>query len=476
MTTQIFKPYIAGKWLDMENRDIQPIRSPASGKIRAEYAAANTEDAERAAQAAQSAFDHWRQMPALQRAQRLREIATKTRENQELLARQITLEQGKPLAEARLEISGVAEMFDYFSGIADALEPQTDQSSDGKRRIVEQVPVGPVIIITTWNFPVETAAVHLAPALAAGCTTVVLANNHTPTSVAMLVELIGQCDLPDGAVNLVMGDSVLLSQALIKHPGTRHLSYTGSVSVGRLLASQCGEQVMRATLELGGNAPAIILPGTDIEKTVDELIGKRFWNAGQVCTAPNRIFVHRSFHDAFADLAGRYARGLVLGDGCDSATTMGPLANAERVQAMQKIAANALSTGARAILNEPASQIDGHFYAPRVFSHVPDHAIGMSEEVFGPIACIAPFDDIDDIVERANNCPLGLSGYVYGPDPDEAVSIARRLQVGSVGVNQPTTAFVDTPFGGLKSSGLGAVGGATAINEYLFPQLIAQPR
>jgi succinate-semialdehyde dehydrogenase/glutarate-semialdehyde dehydrogenase len=469
----MFTPIIDSTKLEPANREKFAILNPATGSAFAEFLGATKGDADLAAEASRRAFAEWSSTPPAARARVLDDIAERVGKRREELAEQITLEQGKPLEEARLEMTGVVKMFEHFAEMADTVDFSYDRPGQGAERRIDMIPVGPVIVITTWNFPVETAAVHLAPALAAGCTAVVLANHDTPSSVAMLIEIINQSNLPRGTVNLVMGRSAELSEALIRHPAMRHLSYTGSVSVGRVLAAQCGAEIMRCTLELGGNAPAIVLPGSDVETVARDLISKRFWNAGQVCTAPNRIYVNREQHDAFAQAAGNYARNLEVGDGSARETTMGPLANSERVQSMERIAADALSNGAAAILNAPSPHNEGFFSPPRVFANVPDNALGMKEEIFGPIACITPYDDLDDVITRSNTCDLGLSGYVYGPDQQEAEAVAARLQVGTVAVNQLTTAYIDVPFGGIKASGLGCVGGEAAVSEYLFPRLTA---
>lgn len=469
----MFRPIINNTKTPAEEREVRPLINPAVGQSFGSFACANEEDADNAADAAGRAFEVWSQVSPKERALVLDDIASRVKGASDKLAAQITLEQGKPLDEARLEMSGVVGMFEHFAEMSDTMAFSYDRPGQGARRTIEMVPVGPVVVITTWNFPVETAAVHIAPALAAGCTVVVLANNDTPSSVAMLVEIINESDLPAGAVNLVMGSSSKLSARLIKHPAMRHLSYTGSVNVGRVLASQCGSEIMRCTLELGGNAPAIVLPGSDVAEVAKALISKRFWNAGQVCTAPNRIYVNREQHDAFAEAAGAYARNLVLGDGAEAGTTMGPLANAERVEAMDRIASDALAKGATAILNEPTPQNGGFYSPPRVFANVPDDALGMKEEIFGPIACIAPYDDLEEVIAKSNDCELGLSSYVFGPNQTEAEAVAARLQTGTVAVNQLTTAYIDVPFGGVKVSGLGCVGGEAAVQEYLFPRLTA---
>lgn len=466
-------PLINGTWLTAAGREVRDNLSPATGTPVGTIICATSEDAVQAAEAAARAFPAWSSRTPGQRARFLGAIAQSVQDAREELSRLITTEQGKPLSEARMEIDGVIEMFEHFASVAETMPFRYERPDKGTNRTIDMIPAGPVIIITTWNFPVETAAVHLAPALAAGCTAVVIANNSTPASVARLIEIMHESGLPEGAVNLLMGASAMLSETLIQHPATRHLSYTGSVRVGRQLAAQCGAAIMRCTLELGGNAPAIVLPGSDVQAAANALISKRFWNAGQVCTAPNRIYVNRAQHDAFAKAAGNYARNLVSGDGLDSATTMGPLATTERVTAMQRITDDAIARGATPVLNPDAPQGGGNRVAPKVFANVPRDALGLREEIFGPIACITPYDDLEAVIAEANDCELALSGYVYGPDQAEAEAVAARLQVGSVAVNQLTTAYIDVPFGGIKQSGLGCVGGEAAVQEYLFPRLTA---
>lgn len=471
--SQTFPIFIDNQWIGPEARRSRPILSPADGTVIADIVCATLDDADLAAAAAKRAFAEWAATPPRERGAVLGELARLVEASIEPIARQITHEQGKPLAEARAELEGVAAMFEHFAGVAESFRFHYLMNERSVTRSVDMIPIGPVLIITTWNFPVETAVVHLAPALAAGCTAVILANHDTPSSVVMLMELIEKSPLPKGAVNLIVGESAKLCTNLIRNRDISHVSYTGSVSVGRTIASECGGQIKRCTLELGGNAPAIVLPGTDVTWAAADLAQKRFWNAGQVCTAPNRIYVHRSLHDPFADEMARIAADLVVGDGMADGTQIGPLANRHRLETMKRIADDALQKGATARHQVAAPENDGNFFPPTVFSDVPDNALGMRDEIFGPIACIAPYDDLETAIDKANDCDLGLSGYVYGPDATEAANVADRLEVGSVAVNQLVTAFIDTPFGGIKSSGLGFVGGETAITEYLFPRLTA---
>ena len=434
---------------------------------------ATPEDADAAADAAARAFPVWAGRSGVERGAVLGDTARRIRLARDDIAPLITAEMGKPIAEARSELDGVAATFEFFGQAAAELPQPEERLSDGLRRMVSDRPVGPVLVLNTWNFPVETVATPLAPALAAGCTAVVLANPVAPSSVVALFRLLAECDLPRGAVNLLAGSGPSLSKQLIADKNICHVAYTGSVSVGRTLAAQAGQAIKRATLELGGNAPAIILPGAEVEATARALAGKRYWNAGQVCTAPNRIYVHESIYEAVVEAVTAYCGSLKTGPGDDPSTTMGPLATTTRRDAMRQILEDARTRRTRIAFSGEMPDGPGNFFPPTVLADMPEEALGMTEEIFGPIACLSAYRDVDSAVERANACDLGLSAYVFGPDRDEAERVARRLKAGSVGVNQMVTAFVDTPFGGVKDSGLGVVGGRQAIREFQKPRLDA---
>lgn len=465
--------FIKGRWVGGGGRENRPVIGPATGESVAQHCCASLSDADEAADAAARAFADWSRRPPPERADVLVQIAGLVRSAREEIAQEITREQGKPLREARDELDGIAGVFEYFSGVAASYDFKRQVSGGAARREIEMQAIGPVLIINTWNFPVETVASHLAPALAAGCTAVVLANRETPGPVAAFMGALAESGLPAGAVNLVMGQAAQLAEHLIGKESIRHVSYTGSVTVGKALAAAAGARLKRATLELGGNAPAIVMEDADIETAARDIAGKRFWNAGQVCTAPNRIYVHRSQQARFVDAVAAYAQGLEVGDGLMVGTDVGPMANDRRPKIMQRVVEDALGRGARFVAGSKAETDRGFYWRPTVLSDVPDEALGMREEIFGPVACITGFDEIDDVVARANDCPLGLSGYVHGGDPGACQSVAARLTVGSVGVNQMVTAFTDAPFGGVKDSGSGTIGGESALSEYLFPKLIA---
>ena len=466
--------FIGGAWIAGAGRDSRIAVDPATGQELARTASATADDLDAAAGAAAEALSDWSALPAADRGAVLREIGAMVRSDIDRIAPLITAEMGKPIGEARTELDGVAGVFEYFGDVIAGSGGAEEILSDGLLRQVERRAVGPVLVLNTWNFPVETVSTPLAPALAAGCSAIVLANPVAPSPVAAFFEILEASRLPAGTVNLLAGNGPALSAALIEDPRVAHVAYTGSVAVGRELAARAGRAIKRATLELGGNAPAIALPDADAGKTAECFAGKRFWNSGQVCTAPNRIYVHRSIYDDFVEAAAAYAQALVVGPGSDPRSSLGPLATAARKAAMIEIAADARRRGAREVFSGAIPNTDGAYFPPTVFAEVPDDALGMREEIFGPIACIAPYEDVADVIARANDCALGLSAYVYGADQDRATAVARQLEAGSVGINQMVTAFTDAPFGGMKESGLGAVGGAQAIAEFQKFRLLAQ--
>ncbi|WP_306120663.1 MULTISPECIES: aldehyde dehydrogenase family protein [unclassified Roseitalea] len=465
---------IDGDHLTGGGRETLPVVNPATGQAGAAMVCATTDDLDAAAEAARRAHADWSRSAPSDRAALLRAMADRVDASLETIARLITTEQGKPLAEAVDELNGVAANLRYHAGVAETFPFHTVVSGPAERHIFE-TGKGPVLIINTWNFPVETVVSHMAPSLAAGCPSVVLANGDAPGSVCAFFHAISDIDMPRGLVNLVMGHAADISQHLIGHPAIAHLSYTGSITVGRALAAQAGGEIKRATLELGGLAPALVLPGADIDEAARAFGWKRFWNAGQICTAPNRIYVNRDQYAPFVDAVAAYAESLVVGDGMDPATTMGPLASERRVAFMQHIVTDALARGARFVTGQKEAGNRGFFWKPTVLADVPEDARGMREEVFGPVALVRPYDDLATVIATVNDCDIGLSAYVYGPDADEAFVVARRIEAGSVGVNQMTTAFPDTPFGGIKHSGMGTIGGPSALREYLFPRSIAAP-
>lgn len=466
--------HVGGEFLAGGDRETLPVVNPATGTECSRLTCATPADADAAADAAKLACAPWSARSPSDRASILRKMAGKLLEHRETIACSLTLEQGKPLPEAREELDGSAATLRFFADACERFPFETTVSGSADRHIRETAK-GPALIINTWNFPVEAVVSHMAPSLAAGCPSVVLANRDAPGCVADFFRAMDELDLPEGLINLLMGRSSKLSNRLVAHPAIAHVSYTGSVAVGKDLAARAGAVLKRATLELGGLAPAIVLPGSDARATARAIAGKRFWNAGQVCTAPNRIYVNRAQCGDFVAAAKDHAEGLTVGDGMADGTDVGPMANERRAEWMERVVADALERGARFITGQKEARPGGFFWKPTVLSDVPEGALGFREEVFGPVALIRAYDDLKQVVAAVNDCEIGLSGYVFGPDDSEAMAVARRIEVGSVGANQMVTAFIDTPFGGIKHSGLGTIGGASAMREYLFPRSVAAP-
>lgn len=472
--TEAHPIFVDGAFLAGGGRETLPVLNPATGMECARLTCAAEADADAAVDAACRVHPAWSAASPANRASVLRTMADKLIEHRDAIAVPLTQEQGKPLPEARQELDGCAATFRFFADACDAYPFSMVVPGVADRHVFETAK-GPVLIVNTWNFPVEAVVSHLAPSLAAGCPAVVLANRDAPGCVAAFFRAMSELDLPHGLINLLTGRSSRLSNRLVAHRGIAHVSYTGSISVGRDLAARAGAGLKRVTLELGGLAPAIVLPGSDAKAAARAFAAKRFWNAGQVCTSPNRIYVNRPQFAEFVAEVKTFAEGLTVGDPMADGTDVGPMANERRAGWMAEIVADALERGACFVTGQREPQAEGFFWKPTVLSDVPEDALGFREEVFGPIALIRAFDDIEEVIAAVNDTETGLSGYVFGPDDAEAMAVARRIEVGSVGANQMVTAFVDTPFGGIKQSGLGTVGGASAMREYLFPRTVATP-
>lgn len=471
--TDVINHFIAGKWRSDAAGERRAVVNPATDEQVASIACATADDVEQVTAAVQRAHPAWAAARPDRRAEVLRAIAGAVADNRDRIAAAVTRDNGKPIGEARDEIDGVVRVFGFFAEVAANMAgPATDRQGGIDRHVVA-VPVGPVLIIGTWNFPVETIAVHLAPSLAAGCASIAIPNAITPSGPVEFFRALEGVGLPDGLVNLLVGNAAQCSEALIASPVMRHVSYTGSTEVGSVLAQQAAREIKRCTLELGGNAAAIVLPGTAVAAAVQAIGGKRYWNAGQVCTAPNRIYVPRGIYDEFIDELVGLASAITVGDGTDGGTNMGPLVSHQRIDHMRTITDDALERRADLLLGGRAPDRPGSFWPPTVIGNIGDDALGMQREIFGPIACVSPYDTVDEAIARANDSDLGLSAYVYGPGDEEAMRVGERLEAGAVGINQMVVAFMDAPFGGIKKSGLGFVGGPDAVTEYLRPRLLA---
>jgi succinate-semialdehyde dehydrogenase / glutarate-semialdehyde dehydrogenase len=463
-----FELIIDGEIISASQRETIEVLNPASSEVLGHLPCATVADLDRAAAAAARTFGEWKSLSSLRRSEILRRAAQITRERERDLATVLTLEQGKPLQEALGEVSGIYEAFEWFAEEGrrsyGRVVPSPSQNVEFK---VVQVPVGPVLILTPWNFPVGEVATHLAPALAAGCTAIVKASEEAPSAAAMLVRILQDAGVPHGVVNLVYGDPQLITKHLINAPAVRKIAFTGSVPVGKQLAAMAGAVMKSATLELGGNAPAIVFADANLDGAVAQIAYRKFRNAGQVCTTPNRIFVEEPVFDSFVEQLAQRARALKVGPGSDSGTEMGPLVNARRLQAVLDVVADAVERGGTPVCGGRRIGNAGFFMEPTVLADVPEDAAAGREEIFGPVAVVNRFSQIDDVIKRANSVPVGLASYVFTRSLAQARAISDGLQFGMVGVNTLAICTAEYPFGGVKDSGIGRVGGIEGLAQFL---------
>lgn len=459
--------FIDGSWQDGAAGQRREVVNPATGGTVGSVALATPGDLDRALAAAARGFAVWSGVPAAQRAAILRRAAQALRAEAAPIVELMIAEQGKPIAEAKLEAGSAADILEWAAGEAQRLYGWTIPSRQpGVMQMAVREPVGPVAAFTPWNFPLNQPTRKLAAALAAGCSIVLRASEETPATAAALVRALDGAGVPAGVVNLVFGDGRMVSSHLIASPVIRKVSFTGSTAVGRQVAALAGEHLKRLTLELGGHAPVLVFEDADVGDTVARTLVAKFRNAGQVCTAPTRFLVARALHEDFASRFAAAAAKLVLGDGADPRTEMGPLTNERRLEALERLVADAVARGARLLTGGRRAQRPGRFYEPTVLADVPVEAAIMSEEPFGPVAIINPFDTVEDAVREANRVPFGLAAYAYSRRTDLVNTALQRLEAGMVSINHHGLAMAETPFGGIKESGSGTEGGAEMLLAY----------
>lgn len=466
------RQFIAGQWRTGRGQDELVVSDPARGERLAAGPAADDADINEALAAAQSGFQAWRQRTALERATTLRRGAALLRERREELAMLLTLEQGKPVQEARRELEQAAEQIEWHADEGRRAYGRTIPSRwPGTRFATELQPVGPVAAITPWNFPVMLSAIKVAAALAAGCSVILKPADETPLAVAGLVQALHDAGLPEGALQMLVGVAPQISARLIESPVIRKISFTGSTAVGRLLAEQAGRHLKPITLELGGHAPVIVCEDADPEQAVAMLAGIKFRNAGQICANPSRFYVHRSVAERFSAAMVRAAEAQRVGHGLEAGVTMGPLAAPRRAEAMQALVDDAVAAGARLLTGGQRGQ--GCFFAPTVLADVPDTARVMNEEPFGPLVPIRAFDTLDEALALANGLPVGLAAFGFTNDLRTARRLADELKAGAVGINCITLMQPETPFGGVGDSGFGRENGCEGLMGYMSPRTVA---
>ncbi|MGE0742489.1 MAG: NAD-dependent succinate-semialdehyde dehydrogenase [Hyphomonadaceae bacterium] len=464
---------IDGAFISGAGRATEPVINPATGRTLAELPHATGADLDAALHAAERGFAVWRNVTAVERGKVIKRAAELIRERIETIALAMTLEQGKPLAEARGEVAYAADVIEWYAEEGRRAYGRIVPSrAPGVRLMVEQEPVGVAVAFTPWNFPALTPARKMGGALAAGCALVLKPAEETPATAIELARAFADAGLPKGVLNLVFGAPAEVSQHLIASPISRKVSFTGSVPIGRHLMELSATHMKRTTMELGGHAPVVIFDDVDLEKTAAACVAAKYRNAGQVCIAPTRFYVQENLYERFAARFAEGARALVVGDGLEPASQMGPLANARRIDAMERMVADARGRGAK-ITGGTRRGNQGLFFDPTVVADAPDDALVMREEPFGPIAPIAPFRDFDDVVARANGLPYGLAAYAFTSSNQRALDIGRALKAGMVGVNSFAVSHPETPFGGVKDSGHGQEGGMEGLQAYFDVKLLA---
>ncbi|MES3000486.1 MAG: NAD-dependent succinate-semialdehyde dehydrogenase [Pseudomonadota bacterium] len=467
--------YIDGEFIKGGGRPAQDVRDPATGAVIAQLPHATKEDLDRALRAAERAFDSWKLVSALERGNILRKVAQLTRERAEAIARNITADMGKPLKEAIAEVNRCAEHLEWHAEEARRIYGRIVSARvPNVRQMVLREPVGVCVAFTPWNFPYNQAVRKVAAALGSGCTLVLKGPEDAPSAVIALARLFHEAGLPKGVLNCVWGVPSEVSSHLISSPIVRKVSFTGSVPVGRLIASMAGAGLKRMTLELGGHSPAIVCEDADVDAAAKVLSTIKFNNAGQVCVAPNRFYIHDKVYDRFMAAFLGHAKALKVGPGNDATTTMGPLAHSRRLPAMAQMVEDARSKGAKIEMGGAQVGDNGYFFAPTVMTDVPDTASIMLDEPFGPVAPVVRYSDLDEAIRRANALPYGLSSYAFTTSTKYALTLQNGLQAGNVNINHSGQAAPEIPLGGIKDSGIGSEGGQETFDGYLATKLVTQ--
>jgi succinate-semialdehyde dehydrogenase/glutarate-semialdehyde dehydrogenase len=467
--------YIDGQWCQGSTGQSEDVINPANEAVIGVLPHASAEDLDRALAAAQRGFKTWSATPAAERGEVLRRVAELMRERGEHIATTMTQEQGKPLREARLEVEFAAGVFEWYAEEGKRLYGRVIPARiPGVRQMTIQEPVGPVAAFTPWNFPATTPARKIAGALAAGCSCIIKAAEETPGTCVALVRACADAGVPAGVLNLVFGVPPQVSEHLIPSPVIRKVSLTGSIPVGKELTRLAAQGMKPCTMELGGHAPVVVFEDADADEAAEIAAAGKFRNAGQVCVAPTRMYVHEAIHDRFAERFTDIARNLDVGDGMDEGADMGPMANPRRIAAMEEFVADAQAHGAQVATGGSRIGNRGFFWAPTVLTEVPDDAKVMVNEPFGPIAPIARFSDFDDVVERANRLPYALAAYAFTKSAKTATEISDALESGMVGINHLAISVPESPFGGIKESGYGHEGGIEGLEAYTRIKFVTQ--
>lgn len=467
--------YIDGKFIEADGRDTLPVVNPATQETIGQLPKATPQDLDQALAAAARAFETWKHSSPTVRSDILRKVAQLSRERAQEIGRNMTLDMGKPLAEAVGEVVSCADHADWhaeecrriYGRIVPSRKPEV-------RQMVLREPVGVCAAFSPWNFPYNQAIRKISAAIGAGCTIILKGPETAPSAVVAIARAFHDAGLPPGVLNIVWGDPAFVSDYLIRSPIVRKISFTGSVPVGKQLAALAGAHMKRITMELGGHSPVLVFDDADVDRAARQLAAFKVRNAGQVCVSPTRFYVHKKVYDRFLDGFVGALGAIKVGDGLDESTQMGPLAHQRRVPAMSRFVQDALERGGKLALGgEPLSGV-GSFFPPTVLTDLPDDAMLMTEEPFGPLAPVVPFSDTDEVIRRANSLPFGLSSYVFTNSLQTAHRAATGIESGMVNINHFGSALPETPFGGVKDSGIGSEGGLETFDGYLVTKFVTQ--
>ena len=460
--------YIDGQWVDADDGATLAVTNPANDSVIGTVPKLGAAETARAIDAAQEAFKSWRQLPAKQRAACLKTLAQLMLDNAEDLAKLMTIEQGKPLVESRGEVAYAASFFEWFAEEGKRIYGDVIPHQQPDRRIVViKEPIGVCAAVTPWNFPSAMITRKAGPALAAGCTIVIKPASSTPYSALALCELAERAGIPAGVINVVTGASSEIGQELTANEKVRKLSFTGSTAIGKVLMRQCADTIKKVSLELGGNAPFIVFDDADIDAAVTGAMQSKYRNAGQTCVCANRILVHESVYDEFAEKLARAVEQMQVGDGLEDGTEVGPLIDVAAVEKVEAHISDAVAKGAQVAVGGSRHSLGGTYFQPTVIQHVDSDMAVATEETFGPLAPLFKFSSESEAIEMANATEFGLAAYLYCRDIGRVWRLSEALEYGIVGINTGIISTEVAPFGGMKESGIGREGSKYGIDDYV---------
>ncbi|MFO1088748.1 MAG: NAD-dependent succinate-semialdehyde dehydrogenase [Hyphomicrobiales bacterium] len=467
--------FIGGDWIGAAQRDCHEVVNPATGEVAGRLPLATKADLDRALATSAEAFQVWRKKPAYDRAKILKKAADLMRERTDHIATQLTIEEGKPFAEAKGEVIASIDILEWsLEEGRRAYGRVIPGRMAGHRSMMVKEPVGPVAAFTPWNFPALTPMRKIATSLASGCSCIIKPAEETPGTALAIARCLDDAGLPKGALNVVFGNPAEVSSYLIASPVIRKVSFTGSTAVGKLLMKLAADGVKRTTMELGGHAPVIVFDDADVEKAVPQAVAFKYRNAGQVCISPTRFYVQEKVYPAFVEKFTHAAQAIKLGNGLEQATGMGPLANPRRIDAMEQLIGDAKSSGARVATGGHRLGNVGNFWQPTVLAEVPEDSRIMNVEPFGAVAVMNPFKTFDEVIGRANRLPFGLAAYAFTGSAATANALSESIESGMVGINTFMVSLPETPFGGVKESGFGSEGGIEGNEAYLATKFVSQ--